>query len=167
MARVVHDLALCLILGGIAGTALCAGVLFERAPSREIAGHLGSVIFGRLGPAVLVLALVVVGTRLMLSRDGSVRGRRLSLVLAAAMTAVAMVVSIWLTPQMITIWNEAPHAPDGSGLLGEDRARFFMLHGMTNLGYIAIGLLAACLVGQRAWSGERKMEEVARPHRGE
>lgn len=153
MLRVLHDLALGLILGGIAGTALCAGVLFDLAPSREVAGRIGSAIFGRLGPSILALTLIVLATHLLQSRGASRHGERLSMVLVLAMTGVAVVVSLWLTPRMIAIWNEAPHAPDGSGLVGEDRGRFFMMHGMTNLGYIAIALFSAGVVALQAREG--------------
>ncbi len=162
LLRLLHDLALCLLLGGVAGTALCAGVLFDRAPTREIAGQIGSAIFGRLGPSVLVLTLVVLGSKLLLPRSGG--AWRLPMIMACGMTAVALVIALWLTPRMISIWNEAPHAQDGSGLLGEDRRRFFMLHGMTNVGYVAIAILSAIQVALGSRGGR---EGVARPHRGE
>ena len=152
LTAIVHDLSLALLVGGIAGVGLCANLLFARAPSREIAGQVGNAIFGRLGPGVLVLSVAVLITSLLLHRGGAPSGRRTGLVLlAGAMVVIAAVTALWLTPRMGALWASGAHAADGSGLIGDDRSRFLVLHIISNVAYLAVMLMGAALVLLRAW----------------
>ena len=49
MLQSVHDLGLAVLFGGIASAVVAALTLFELAPTREVAGQVGQVIFERLG----------------------------------------------------------------------------------------------------------------------
>lgn len=154
-AAVVHVLALALMAGGIAGIGLAAGVIFGRAPTREVAGQIGNTLFARLGPAVLVLSLVAMAARILLHRGEPPSWWRAASTILAVLTAVlAAAVALWLTPRMNAIWSTAPHAEDGSGLLGDARSRFLMLHGISNLLYMSIMILGAV---QLALSGLRRL----------
>ena len=146
--RAVHDVALALLAGGIAGVGMAVTVLFAKAPSREVAGQIGSATFARLGPVVLLLAMVVFGARLVTGAGatGSAGLRRLGLSLSGVALALAAVNAVWLTPRMVGLWNEGPHAADGTGLAEPARHRFLALHGMSNLAYLAILLLCLALL---------------------
>jgi len=150
LASSIHDLALAFLTGGLAGVFLSVNLLFDRAPSREIAGQVGNAIFGRLGPAALTLALVLLGSRLAMGRLGE--GDRASLVLAALIVLAVGAAALVLTPRMSAIWTSSPHAPDGSGLADEAKRRFLALHIMSNLAYMAALLSGAALVVVRAIS---------------
>jgi hypothetical protein len=151
LAASLHDLALSLIAGGIAGTALCAWILFDRSPEREVAGQIGAGIFGALGPAVLILSLILIAARMVLQRaEPGGPSRTLSLHLAAGIAVLSAIAALWLTPRMLAIWSEAPHAQDGSGLMGEARAEFFMLHGLGNIAYLAVAAMAAVMIVLRS-----------------
>ena len=58
----LHHVSIVLMTGGIAGVGLAATVLFQKASSREVAGQIGNVIFGRLAPSVMVLSAVILAT---------------------------------------------------------------------------------------------------------
>lgn len=145
LVRALHDLALAIQVGGIVGVGLSVWVLFARAPSREIAGRIGGEIFGLLAPAVLLLASIVFGARLVL-RSGDALARPFGLTIASAALIIAAANALWLTPRMAAIWAAGAHAADGSGLAGEDRHRFLMLHGISNVAYLAILLLSVGLM---------------------
>lgn len=143
-AVAVHDLALALMIGGIAGVGLAIAMTFARAPSREVAGQIGNAVFGVLGPSVLVASLVVLVTRVLVQRsEAPSTARTASLSLAIVTALLAAIVALWLTPRMSALWTGGAHAPDGSGLTGPDRSRFLSLHGVSNLLYLAILLLSA------------------------
>jgi len=151
LAAILHDLSLALLVGGIAGVGFCVNLLFARAPSREIAGQVGNAIFARLGPGVLALSVALLVTSLLLHRGGPPSGRRIvSVLLAGAIVAVAAVTALWLTPRMGAIWASGAHAADGSGLLGDDRRRFLVLHIISNVAYLAVMLMGVALVLLRA-----------------
>jgi hypothetical protein len=145
--EVLHGLALALLTGGIAGVGLAVGVLFQRAPSREIAGQVGNATFSRLGPAVLALAAIVLAARVYLHRAEPPSGiRTTSLVLAVAIVAVAALVALGITPRMAALWAAGAHAADGSGLTGEDRGRFVALHALANAAYLVLLACGAALI---------------------
>jgi hypothetical protein len=153
LAGILHDLSLGILAGGIAGIGLAVNVLFSRAPSREIAGQIGNVIFSRLGPATLALALIVLATRLYLNRQEPASGIRTAALAASVIMAVlAALVALWLTPAMGAIWRSAAHAPDGSGLTGGDRSRFIALHVGANVAYLVTFLLGLAQIAMRAWN---------------
>jgi hypothetical protein len=142
-----HDLALALLVGGLAGVFVSVGTLFARAPTREIAGQVGNAIFGRLAPAAVLLAAIVLGARLRLHRGEPASARRsLALVLAAAIALTVAAAALYLTPRMSAIWTAAPHAADGSGLAGEDKVHFLRLHILSNLSYLAALLAGIALI---------------------
>lgn len=134
----IHDLALALMVGGVAGGAIAALILFERAPTREVAGQIGQTIFDRLGVIVLALALAVVLARLLLRRLQPASRTLPGLPQAVICVILAGLIALWMTPAMHALWVGAPHAEDGSGLTGEAKSRFMRLHGAANLAYIAI-----------------------------
>lgn len=143
-AAVLHDLSYALLAGGIAGIGLAAGSIFGKAPTREIAGQIGNALFARLGPAVLFLALLALACRIYLqASEPPTAWRTASLVLAVVVAALAAGVALWLTPVMNGIWHGSSHAVDGSGLIGDERKRFLMLHGISNLLYMGIMILGA------------------------
>ncbi len=143
-AAAIHDLALAIMAGGIAGVGLSIAITFARAPSREIAGQIGNVILGILGPALLGASLVVLAARMLLHRaETPSAARAAALVLAIVTALLAALLALWLTPRMGAIWATGDHAADGSSLTGEDRTRFLKLHGFSNLLYMAVMLLAA------------------------
>lgn len=145
--RAVVGLALGLQVGGIAVASAAAFVLFDRAPNREIAGHIGMGIFELLAAVVLALTLIVLAGRLFLRRgEPASRASSAGLVLAVACCVLALAIALWLTPQMARIWESAPHAADGAGLTGEDRRRFMALHGIGNLAYQLILVMGAAQV---------------------
>jgi uncharacterized protein DUF4149 len=147
--RALHDLALALVAGGIAGVALCVSLLFARAPSREVAGQIGSAIFGHLGSPMLLLATIVFGARLVMrSRRAAGAGGSVALAASALLLCLAALSALWLTPEMTAIWTAGAHAADGTGLIGEDRRRFLMLHGTSNLAYLGMLALSVLLI---AW----------------
>jgi hypothetical protein len=147
----VHDLALALLVGGLAGVFVSVGTLFARAPTREIAGQVGDAIFGRIAPAAVLLAAIVLAGRLRLHRVEAASARRsLSLVLAAALALAVGAAALYLTPRMSAIWTSAPHAADGSGLAGDDKVLFLRLHILSNLSYLAALLAGVALILARA-----------------
>lgn len=147
MIRAVHDLSLALLTGGIAGIGVAIPVVFAKAPTREIAGQIGNTVFDRLAPLVFVLCVL-----LMLSHIASRRGepegwrRRLRFVLAAAMLFVSVAIAFWLTPRMSALWTGAAHAADGSGLAGEARRSFLVLHIVSNIAYLLNFLMGLVLI---------------------
>ena len=144
IASVIHGLALALLAGGIAGIVLAIDIVFDRAPSREIAGQIGNVIFGRLAPAVLGLSLLALGARIVMQgADSPSWGRTVALVAAILTVLIAAVIAFWLTPSMNLIWKEGLHAADGSGLAGDDRTRFLTMHIWSAVLYLGILSLAA------------------------
>jgi hypothetical protein len=149
----LHHVSIVLMTGGIAGVGLAATVLFQKASSREVAGQIGNVIFGRLAPSVMVLSAVILATAIPIYRSQSISwNRTLSLGLAVAIFLMAAVVTFWLTPRMGAIWNSATHAGDGSGLTGEPYKQFMMMHGISNLVYIGVllsGLVMTVLAAVR------------------
>lgn len=138
-AAALHDLSLALIVGGIAGAGFAVSMLFDLAPSHEIAGQVANPTFGRLGPAVALLAVVLFATEMILrrARPASATGTA-SIILHAVLLALALALAFWLTPRLVDLWHTGAHAADGSGLEGEARRRFMMLHGIGNLIYLAI-----------------------------
>jgi hypothetical protein len=149
-----HDLALGWMTGGIGGAGVCAVLLFRHAPSREVAGQIGNVIFTVLGQMVFLLTLVLVGARLVMRRHAGRAGGPAPRLWPAALACVlAGVLALWLTPAMTSIWNAVPHDPAGSGLMGADKARFMRLHGAGNLIYLALFSLGCTLIASRALGG--------------
>jgi hypothetical protein len=148
-AAVAHDLALGWMTGGIGGAGVCAVLLFQHAPSREVAGQIGNVIFTILGQAVFALTLVLLAARLFLrrAREGATAPRLWPAVLACALAGV---LALWLTPAMTDIWGAVPHDPAGSGLMGDDKARFMRLHGAGNLIYLTLFAMGCLLIAARA-----------------
>ena len=141
----LHHVALVLLTGGIAGIGLAVTVLFQRASSREAAGQIGNAIFGRLAPGALLLSAVILATAIPIYRNSSASwNRTVSVALAIAMFLLALGVTFWLTPKMSAIWASGAHADDGTGLAGDSRKQFLMLHGISNLAYI--GMLVSGLV---------------------
>ena len=137
--RSIHDMGLALQVGGIAAAAVAAITLFEIAPTREIAGQVGQVIFERLGYIVLAASVAVLLTRWALGREEPMsKSRTAALVLAALSVGLALLVVLLITPRMAAIWHSAPHAQDGSGLTGDDRRAFMQLHGVANLSYMSM-----------------------------
>lgn len=152
VVSIVHDLCLALLIGGIATIFMVAIILFNQAPNHEIAGHIGNVIFGITGPGVFVLVLLMLATRLLLrKKERSLRVHSFSLALAVAGAILSGVVALWITPRMDLIWLTSRHALDGSGLVGDDRARFMALHGMANGAYLAIWLMGITLHAMRSF----------------
>jgi hypothetical protein len=156
LAAAFHDLALALLTGGLAGVFLAVGILFEKAPSREIAGQVGNVIFGRLGPAALTLAVIVFATELILVR-GKERGGRTALILSLLTFLMVGAAALFLTPRMTGIWLQSPHAPDGTGLMGEEKRRFLAMHVASNLAYMGALLAGVGRIVLRA-IGSRRTE---------
>ncbi len=153
-AGAIHDLALAVMAGGIAGVGLAMAVTFARAPSREIAGQIGNAVFGILGPAVLTVSLVALATRIYVhGAESPSAARSASLVLAIVTVLLGALLALWLTPRMGTLWTSGAHGSDGSGLAGKDRMRFLRLHGVGNLLYLAILTLS---VAQIVLSSVRK-----------
>ncbi|MFQ5701704.1 MAG: DUF4149 domain-containing protein [Acidobacteriota bacterium] len=151
IVSVVHDLCLALLIGGIASILMVAFILFRQAPNHEIAGHIGNVLFGIVGHGVFVLALLVLVASLLLRRrEASRRVQSITVSLAGVCALVAGVLALWITPRMNTIWLTTRHALDGSGLMGDDRARFMALHGMANSAYLAIWLACITLLVLRS-----------------
>ena len=149
---ILHDLSFALMAGGIAGIGLAAGSIFGKAPTREIAGQIGNDLFARLGPAILILSFLALATRLVLHRSEPPSGwRTTAMVLAVVTAALAVAVALWLTPVMNSIWHGTSHAIDGSGLVSDERKRFLMLHGISNLFYMGIMLLSASELALRAF----------------
>jgi hypothetical protein len=150
-AAMAHDLSLGWMTGAILGAGVAAVMLFKLAPSREVAGQIGNVLFEMLGRAVFLLTLILLGSRLLLRREalpGAARGLSLWPCLLAC--ALAAILTLWLTPAMGVIWHTAPHDPAGAGLTGDDKARFMRLHGAGNLIYLALFVLGSALLAARA-----------------
>lgn len=148
--RAIHDLAVALLVGGIAGGSLSAIVLFRKAPTREVAGEVGQAIFNLLGIVVLSLSIVLLASRILLQRrEPPSKSRSMALALSVACAAAACAIALWLTPAMGAIWESAPHAADGSGLAGEARGSFMRLHGLANLCYLILLLSAAGIILRR------------------
>ena len=147
----LHDLGLALLVGGIASALVAALTLFERAPSREIAGQVGQVIFERLGWVVLAASAIVLVTRLLLRREEPAsRQGAAALTLASLCVGLALLVVLFITPRMASIWYSAQHAADGSGLSGDDRRAFMSLHGVANLSYMSMMVAGAVQIVLRA-----------------
>ena len=153
IVRALHDLALAFLAGGIAGGAVCALVLFAKAPSREVAGAVGQAIFDRLGLIVLGLSAILLACRLILQRlEPPSRSRATALAASAICVVLSGIIALWLTPAMAEIWSTAPHAPDGTGLVEEARRPFMRMHGIANLCYAIILAASAGLIVLRAGS---------------
>ena len=149
--RSLHDLCLALLVGGIAAAAVAAVTLFEIAPTREIAGQVGQVIFERLGYIVLAASVAVLLTRWALGRgEPASKSRSAALALASLSVGLALLVVLFITPRMEAIWHSAPHAQDGSGLTGDDRRDFMRLHGVANLSYMSMMAAGALQIVLRA-----------------
>lgn len=147
----LHDLGLALLFGGIASALVAAVTLFEHAPTREIAGQVGQVVFQRLGWVVLGASAVVFATRLFLTRtEPAGRARSAALTLASICLGVSLLVVLVITPRMAAIWYSVPHAPDGTGLTGDDRRLFMTLHGVANLSYTSMMVMGAAQIVLRA-----------------
>ena len=152
--RAIHDLAVALLAGGIAGGSLSAIVLFRKAPTREVAGEVGQAIFDLLGIVVLSLSIVLLASRILLQREETPSWKRsTALALSVICAAAACVIALWLTPAMGAIWESGPHAADGSGLAGDARASFMRLHGMANLSYLILLLSSAGMILLRPGPG--------------
>ncbi len=154
-AAVAHDVSLAWIAGGVLVAAVAALLLFQVAPSREVAGQVGQAIFNWLGRLMLVLSLVATGSRLAIHRGaapppGRSRPFPLDLALLGVMLAASATLALWLTPAMAAIWETAPHDPGGSGLMGADKTRFMRLHGLGNLLYIVLFGASTLLIARRA-----------------
>jgi len=133
---------------------LAVSVLFARAPSREIAGQIGNVIFSRLGPAVAILAVALFATEMITRRSRASGAAEIaSTILHAAIVLMALAVALWLTPKMGAIWREGAHAADGTGLEGNARGRFLVLHVASNLIYLAMLTSGIAIVVLRVFSG--------------
>ena len=115
-AAVAHDVSLAWIAGGVLVAAVAALLLFQVAPSREMAGQVGQAIFDWLGRLMLVLSLVAAGSRLAIQRGaappparspaGTSVSRRpfpLDLALLGVMLAASATLALWLTPAMAAI----------------------------------------------------------------
>lgn len=151
VAAVIHDLALALMVGSVAGAAVGAIVLFEHAPSREVAGEVGNAIFDAVGPLVAALSILVLLAGLPLRRlEPRPRVRATSTTLSLICVVAALLILFWFMPRMDAIWASAPHAPDGSGLVPEARARFMQLHGMANVCFLTVFFGGSLLVVLRA-----------------
>lgn len=147
----LHDLGLALLVGGIASAAVAALTLFEQAPTREIAGQIGQVIFQRLGWVVLAASVAVLLTRLALARgEPASKTRSAAMTLSCLCVGLALLVVLIITPRMASIWYSVPHASDGSGLTGDDRRAFMALHGVANLSYMSMMALGAVQIVIRA-----------------
>ena len=156
LCAIIHDLCLALLVGGLGAVFVAAFVLFDAAPNHEIAGQVGQAIFNLVGPGTLVVTILLVASRAFLK--SSVAPARLSRVgtgLSVIAVLVAAAIALWLTPAMDVIWKTAPHAPDGSGLAGEDYARFMKLHGAGSASYLAIMLIAVVLLAMRSATSAR------------
>jgi len=134
--------------------------LFQAAPSREVAGQVGQVVFNWLGRVVFALTLVGLAGRVVLDRlaAGREKARRpgsLDLWLTASACAAAAVLALWLTPAMEVIWRTAPHDPSGGGLVGDDKSRFMRLHGAGNLLYLTLLVVTTLLVARRSRVSQR------------
>ncbi|MBI3449322.1 MAG: DUF4149 domain-containing protein [Acidobacteria bacterium] len=152
LVAALHDLSLAFLTGGLAGVFVAVDMLFDRAPSREIAGQVGVAIFGRIGPSSLALAAILLGARIALhgaERPGG--ARRVSLVLALVIAASCAAAALYLTPRMSAIWIAGAHAGDGAGLTGDDRSRFLAMHIASNLAYLAAMISGAAMLALRAF----------------
>ena len=146
------------VSGAIVGGAIAALLLFQAAPSREVAGQVGQVVFNWLGRAVLALTLIGLASRFLLDRPAAGGGTRrrgvsLDLWLTAGACGVAAVLALWITPAMDEIWKTAPHDPAGSGLMGTDKSRFMRLHGIGNLHYLTLLAVTTLLLARRSFAG--------------
>jgi len=147
----LHDLALAILVGSIAGVSIATITLFDRAPSREFAGQVGNGVFETLALLVLILTLIILAARFLLRRgEPSSAASAAASALSLIMVVVAAVITLWITPAMGRIWAESAHAPDGSGLMGADRARFMWLHGLSSAAYLGLFLAGAVLVVVRS-----------------
>jgi len=147
----VYDLALAVLVGSIIGVSVAAIALFDRAPSREFAGQVGSAVFDMMGMMALALSLLILAARFLIRRREpfSVTGAVVTgLAVLAALVSAA--IALWITPVMDAIWAEAPHAPDGSGLVGPERARFMWLHGLSSASYLALVVIGALMILNRS-----------------
>ena len=142
LVSILQDLSLALLVGGIAAVSVAAFVLFDTAPTHEIAGQIGNELFAALGPVLLGVALVNLAARLgLMSREPASFLRTVSLVLATSGVLVAGAIALWLTPRLGVIWTAGAHAPDGSGLAGDASIRFARLHGLAGLSYMTLLLI--------------------------
>jgi len=151
LCAIIHDLCLALLVGGLGAVFVAAFVLFDAAPNHEIAGQVGNALFNLLGLGTLAVTIILMASRAFLRAN--VAPARLSGI-GTGLTVIAVLLSaaiaFWLTPGMDVIWKTAPHAPDGSGLAGEDYARFMKLHGAGSASYLAIMLIAVVLLAMRS-----------------
>jgi hypothetical protein len=153
---IIHDLCLALLVGGLGAVFVAAFLLFETAPNHEIAGQVGQAIFNVVGPGTLVVTILMAASRAFLkSGVAPARLARLGTGLTVIALLLAAVIALWLTPAMAVIWRTAPHAPDGSGLTGDDFTRFMSLHGTGSASYLGILLIAAALLVMRSVASVR------------
>ncbi len=156
LCAVIHDLCLALLVGGLGAAFVAAFVLFDAAPNHEIAGQVGQAIFNLLGPGTLVVTILLVASRAFLgSGVAPARLSRIGTALAVLTVLLAAAIALWLTPAMDVIWRTGPHAPDGTGLAGEDHARFMRLHGAGSASYLAVWLIAVVLLMMRSGASMR------------
>jgi hypothetical protein len=155
LVAVVRDLCLAFLVGGLGAVFIAAIILFDRAPSREVAGEIGQALFNELGPVVFIVTLFLLGGYVLLRRtEPSPATGVVSLVLAGACVLIAALIALWLTPRMDVIWETAPHAEDGSGLAGEERTRFMTLHGIASASYLSIWLAGIALLVLRSFGSK-------------
>jgi len=148
---IVHDLVVAMLAGGLATASVAAFILFDRAPSKEIAGQIGQTIFEIVGRGTFALALVLLACRLILARGDDPRvKRRAAMVMTALIVVVAAVIALWVTPALGEIWREGRHAEDGSGLAGADKEAFMARHGLGSAGYLVLILTSMGLIAMRA-----------------
>lgn len=138
LSIIVRALSLTVLVGMTLGVASAAIIVFDKAPTREIAGQIGVSAFGLLSRIVFVAAVILLAVSIVIRRRHPSLRSKLNLFLSTGIFVVAAILALWLTPGMVYIWETAPHDPAGGGLIGEDRSRFMMLHGIGNLGYLAI-----------------------------
>lgn len=156
LCAVIHDLCLALLVGGLGAVFIAAFVLFDAAPNHEVAGQVGNALFNLLGPGTLAVTILLTAMRMFLKTAVTPRGlSAITTGLAVIAVLLAGVIAFWLTPVMDTLWKTAPHAPDGSGLSGEDYTRFMSYHGAGSASYLAVWLIAIVLLVMRAATSVR------------
>lgn len=148
---IVHDMAAAFLMAGVATSSAAALILFDRAPSREVAGQIGQTIFEVVGRGTFAMALVLLACRLAIGRQEPRRASgTVALALVVVMVVASGLIALWITPALGEIWRNGEHAADGSGLVGADRAAFGSRHGMGSAAYLVILVCAAVTIGLRA-----------------
>jgi len=145
LAIIARRLTLIVLVGGTLGVATSAIIVFDKAPTREIAGQIGTSVFDMLSRVVFVAAVILLTASIVIRRREPSLRSRINLFLSVAIFVVASLIALWLTPGMGHIWSTAQHDPAGGGLIGEERSRFMMLHGIGNLGYLSIVVMGIVL----------------------